>query len=362
MTPGAPLQATYLLNASGDRLAFVFPVPKAGTLDWVEFRLSAVTNNPDNGLRVSFQTIDTGTSDPDGTQDQFRDLTGALSAGWQVPAGPLTDDGTNGGVKRTVTAGEMLGCVIDFVSFVAGDSVTVAGGLSGVQALGNAYTDDGSAGSYTKSGNYPALALKYADGTYACFDLPIWPLNTINSRTFNSGSTPDERGLHFTLPVTGACSGGWVRIDVDAAADLVLYDSGNTVLASATITPARVTNSGLSTLVYWDPVTLSANQSYRLVVKPTSVSSVSLYDVDLSTAALQAGIPGGATWYSTSRTDGGAWTDTDTNRPWMGILLSQFDDGAGGGAGLSWAPLSIVAAAGASLVRAIASGSASGRG
>lgn len=325
------------LNASGDRLGFVIQCPKAGTLDWFEYCLSTVANNPDNGMRSSFQTVDAATGNPDGTQSQFRDITGTFTSNtWKVPPGVMTDDGTDVGVKRTVVAGEMLACVIDFVSFTASDSIsfaTLSVNSGGQQIVTNQYVADASTGTYAKSTTtLPILALKYSDGTYAEFDVPIWPLLTLNARTFNNASTPDERALRFQVPLPCRCAGAWIRMDLDNAADVVLYDAASSVLATASLDPdIRSVNGGVPFKVLWTAVDLAASTTYRLAIKPTTGSSIITYDFDVNAAALMACVSGGAGFYGSTRTDAGAWTDTTTQRPVMGLILDGFDNAGGGG-------------------------------
>jgi hypothetical protein len=341
ITNGALSLASFTCNASGDRVGFVIQAPKAGTLHSFEFRTSSVLNNPDNGVRLSFQSVAAG--DPNGTQSQYRDITGTISASsWQTPPGPLTDDGTDTGVKRTVTKGETFACVVDFVNFVASDSfaVTVLGiNAAGQPIVTNQYVADGSSGSYSKNTtNLPILALKYDDGSYGEFDVPIWPILATNSNTFNSGSTPDERALRGQFSAPCRCAGGWARIDLDGPADLVLYDNASSVLASASLNENwRSVNNGVPFRALWSSaVTLSAATTYRLAVKPTSGASIISYDFDVNSAGLMACVSGGAQFYGSTRTNAGAWTDTTTQRPVMGFILDGFaDDTAGSVAGVS---------------------------
>jgi hypothetical protein len=51
------LSSTFL-NASGERITCIVQAPKAGTLDWFEYRTSTVVDNPNNGMRSSFQAVD----------------------------------------------------------------------------------------------------------------------------------------------------------------------------------------------------------------------------------------------------------------------------------------------------------------
>lgn len=342
---GAPvLAATGAINASGDRVAFVVRVPKTGTLDWFEFRTATVSNNPDNGLRLSFQDVDMSNGNADGVQDQFFDYNpGSFSSNtWITPSQVLTNDGTSGGTKRSVTAGQYLACVIDFASFTASDSLgfsLVTSNTSVYDGSQDMYHLDGSAGTYTRGGNQPIMALKYSDGTYGEFPtLAMGPFLTFNTRTFNSGSTPDERALRFQVPVSMRVKGFWVRLDPDAAVDVILYDNADNVLGSNSYDPdVRVQTNGAPFFGYFAPVTLTANTTYRLSVKPTSGSNISIYDFDVTANSRLGAVPGGIEWYSSTRTDAGSWSDTTTNRPYMGLLFDGVDVSAGGGSGGSFA-------------------------
>jgi len=45
-------------------------------------------------------------------------------------------------------------------------------------------------------------------------------------------------------------------------------------------------------------------------------------------------LSGGQAFHFSSRADAGAWSDTTTRRPIMGLILSAADDGVGGGGGM----------------------------
>lgn len=335
--------ATAAMNTAARFEAAVFQVPKSGTLDQFEWRQGANTNAPDNGFRFSFQDVTT-LGAPDNTEDQFALVTTVGTGVWLVPNNVMTNDGTPGGVKRVVTKGDWLACVMRFESFVAGDSITMTGvGCGGsnfsqiAPALAYMLTTSNSGTAWSKSNvlGLPALALKYDDGTYAVLEWPFIPALNLNTLTFNNGSTPDERGLLFQVPFPCRLSGAWVRIDVDNPVDIVLYNAADTIIASASLVAGRrVQNNSLNTRVnFVTPVTLTPNVNYRLTVLPTSASSVIIYDFDTATSAIRESIDGGATWMSTQRTNAGAWTNVNTNRPFMGIILDGFDDAAIGGSG-----------------------------
>lgn len=335
--PGQTGAAAMTMDASAEKCAFIIQVPKSGTLHSFEFRQATNTNQPDNGLRISFQDLN-ASGNPDGTQDQFRTITTGFGAGvWLTPPGPLTNDGTNGGTKRSVTKGDYVACVVEFESFVAGDSVEI----SALGAPSNNPEWNHSLGwyfatfvaSWTKqTDDAPCLALKYDDGSYGSFPLPVWPIKTVNTRTWNNGGSPLRRGVRFQLPMACRCAGAWARLDLDGDADLTLYNNADTVLA--TVNLKSVNRSGVNGGVhftYWATAQdLAANTTYRLVVTPSSGTNMSFYDLDIEASALLAAMDGGSQWYSTWGTTG-SWTDTDTNRGLMGLLIDGIESGGAGG-------------------------------
>jgi hypothetical protein len=329
--------ATNNINNTNDKMGIVFTVPKSGTLDWFEVRLGTIPDTPDNGLRFSFQDVSLTTGFPDGTQDQFVDVTSGFTANtWLVPPSVMTNDGTSGGVKRTVTQGDLLACVVEFVTFVAGDSVNFSS-ISGNASYYTGYFYGASAatGSYAKGPTIPVIALKYSDGTYAEFPFPLWPILTVDTtNTFNNTSTPDERALRFQVPFGCTICGFFAHINNDAVLDVVLYDAASSVLRTISQDPdVRSTTSFQPTIVYFPEVTLSANTTYRLAVKPTSGSNVGTRDFALSTNALFGALPGFSQFFLSTRTDAGAWTDTNTSCPWMGIIVNKIDFPSGGSGG-----------------------------
>lgn len=323
-TAGVPAFSNFTIDASGERVAYVFRVPKSGTLNKFEVFLRAVTNNPDNGLRFSFQDVDSS-GDPDGTQDQYRDITSALTAGWLAP-GLMTSDGTDNGTKRAVTAGQLLACVIEFVTFVASDSVGF-GGISGYSTIFGMHNlhyvnERSAAGVWTKSLTEGAsFALTYSDGTYGL--IPWWfPATAFNTHTLNTGTTPDEAGMYFEVPMACTVNGAWVRMDLDGPATLKLYQ-GPTLLKSVSLySSQRATTNGTPLWVPFGSVDLQANVAYRVTVLPTSTTSLAIYSLDVNTNGLLASMDAVSTWYMTQRTDAGAWTDTNTRRPIMGLSFT----------------------------------------
>ena len=115
----------------------------------------------------------------------------------------------------------------------------------------------------------------------------------------------------------------------------MLYDSnGTTALATKSISGgAMLTATANRAHIWFDtPQAILKDTYYRLVVKPTTANSVTVYDNTLHSAAALDSLPGGQNAHLTTRVDAGSWTDTTTRKPIMGVLCDQFDDQTGGAA------------------------------
>lgn len=333
---GVPFAQTPTIGASGDKHAYIIRVPKTGTL-----RSFYITNASSDQLgagstvRFSFQGVSTTTGDPNGTISHYK------NAAWNdVPPGtlprwfsiePMTSDGTAVGSLLEVTEGQLLACVIDWTVYTGSD-------LLGVRAWGAPSGDNwnqlcymtnysASGAAWTKSAHTPSFGLLYDDGTYGY--IPGWVgAQSVETNTFNNASTNDEIGLRFTVPAKCKMNGAMVRIDLDGPCDIVLYDSdGTTALATTSlIAGARVATTGLWGWVPLVEQTLSADTAYRLVVKPTSTTSVVIYGwVTANQLALSLFQGNGQEWYQTKRADAAAtWTDDSTRQPLIYPIFSAF--------------------------------------
>jgi len=320
--------ATFVLDAAGEMAALIVRCPKAGTIDRFDFNVSTVTNSPDNGLRASIQGVDAATGLPDGTvlgatSNAFVTYAHTVTTGWKS---------TNFGEAVTVTRGQLIACVVDIPSFTASDSVAI------LSVNGNAagFPYGISATSTKQGGSLPVFALHYADG-YAAVS-PFLPGASAHADTVaynvNTG-TADEWGLAFSLPVPARLSAVSVVMAVVAGADfeVVVYDSdGSTALA--TLAHDGDVTVGTGTATYTVPlasaITLAANATYRVTIRPTTTNNVTLRYLPFASLDLLATMDGGTAFYMTSRLNqGGAWTDYNSGtfrRPRISLLLSAFSD------------------------------------
>jgi len=311
------------IDAASEKAAFVFRAPKTGTISKVAFRTETVTTGATVDVRL--ETVSTANGDPTGT------LLGTNSNGSQVIAD--ADDDTWFTTSLTtgvaVTRGDLMSAVIVNPAGSPG-SMLIAELDDSLVFYGFPYGDAYTA-SWSKRTDYAIMAFEYDDGSYATVP-QAFPVSNINSVAFNNTSDPDHRGLKFKLPFPFRLAGIWLLLDLDGDADIKLYDSDGTSVLATTSIDSNVRYTTSSKVLFVDfasPQSLSKDVSYRVVVEPTSATSVTLFDFDVNSAAVMDAFSGGQDFHHTEKKDAG-WTDTTTKRPWIGLLIDGFDDGAGG--------------------------------
>lgn len=336
-----PSFTSMLINASAEKAAFIIQVPKSGTLNYFEFLTGTVSQSPANGLKLSFQDVDLATGDPDGTADQYRVLAHPISANtWQLPPGALTSDGTDSGTKRTVTRGELLACVVEFESFAVSDSVNVRTlNLAANAFMGNTPYPTHFTAAWAKLNDGAVMALVYDDNSYPAI-LGVYPFAQIQSYTYNVDTGgADEYGLAFSMPSDVRVGAFYVRANIAGNADLVLYDKDlSTVLETMSIdanvrvqaaTQYHLARCSTDRLLY-------ANETYILSLKPTTTTDVTLYTGSPDSDVISTALDGGNTWGIANRLNGGTWTYTKIERPFMGIVVTGIDHEIGGSPSTGW--------------------------
>jgi len=122
---------------------------------------------------------------------------------------------------------------------------------------------------------------------------------------------------------------------ISGAAGARLYDASDNILASATLNAGhRSTTSSALAHFYWDsPVDLSKDTYYRIAIRATTTTDIGILRNYTDSSSLFNCLPLGTDMIQTSRTGSGSWTNTNTNRMVMGLLVNAFDDASGGGGG-----------------------------
>lgn len=312
------------LDAGDEACGMVFRASKAGTINTIVYGTRAVTTGAT--LDVRLETVDATTGGPTGT------LFGANTNGASVVAS--SDDNVLKTVTLTtgasVSKGDLIAVRIVNPSASPG-TLVIAGEARTVYSFPYGFT---LLPALAKTTALPTLGIGYDDGTFGQVHGTA-PWSAITGTTFNSGSTPDERGLYFQVPFSCRVAGTWGLLSGTGDCDLILYDSdGTTVIATASLDKdvvAGTAGNPLSLVTFAASPTLSASTNYRLVVKPTSVTNTTLYDADVGSAAQMDAFDGGQNFHYTQRTDAGAWTQTTTKRPFLGLMIDAIDTGSGGG-------------------------------
>lgn len=300
--------------------AFIFRVPRTGTIKTVTFGSGPTVSTPGN-VEVSLQDVDLATGLPDSTKDQYRvvNVTGASSL---FKTGTLTTTGADGGGQRSVTKGDWLAVVFTPESGIAAQLA----GSRNAPANGSSYIASYSAG-WSKGSTTVgvALALEYDDGYFESLELDPAQIASVS---YNTGSTPDERALYFIPDVALRIGGARVMVDGDNDFDVILYDASNNVLASVSVDKdTRGDTAGEPYIVLFaSDVTLTAGATYRLCVKPTTGSSIALIYYVFRASTEVAQVIGMSAQMST-RTDAGAWSQTSTQLPAIALLINGVESG-----------------------------------
>lgn len=324
---GVSGQASYLnhlLDAGDEKHGSIFRIPKTGTVSKIHWRTGTVTTGATVDVRL--ETID-ASGDPSGT------LHAANTNGAQVVA----DANDNATFTTALTAGASVTKGQERAVVIV--NPTVSPGNFNVSVFADntnhfPYTDLFTT-VWAKSSSSPVIALEYDDGSYVpiicCFPCALLP-----ETLFNTTTTPDEIGIIFSLTVPVRASGVWLWTDLDSPGDVKLYDSdGSTVLASTSLDPAKdqAITSDLMFFHFSSTISLLKNTNYRLTLLPTTTTSLRIQEFTVAAVAIMDAFPGGQAIHRTHRTDAGAWTETTTQRPFMGLIIDGLDDGVGAGGG-----------------------------
>jgi hypothetical protein len=314
--------STLTIDAAGEKAATIFRVPHTGNISHVGFRVASVTSA--QTLRCSLQTV-SGTGDPTGTDY------GGSAPGTQTPAAN-TAYSVALATPAAATLNDVVAIVVEFDSTPGNLAISaVGGGLSRKFPYGSLFT-----ASWAPSTALTAMWVAYDDGSV--YPMGTYPYSSYGGVSYNSGSSPDEYALRFQLPFPARVAGYWFGGGGNAAGsdfDVVLYDSSSVAIASDSWDgDLRSSNTAINHEGrFTSPVTINANEVYRLALKPTTANNITISRVIVLSAAVFGAHDGGTEFYLSTRTDAGAWTDSTTIRPIFGLILDQFDDGESGGGG-----------------------------
>ena len=327
-----------LIDADDEAVGALLTAPATGSITAIGWRTGTVTTGGDLDVRVETTDETVQPAVPSGTLWNVGSPTNATQAvlateddTWFVTtltnaASVSRGDRIAVAVKRSAALGSSFnGNVVWFDRWLS--TANASGTLQYPYVLSKT-----GASWAVNTGKTANFLIVYSGPTYYPIGNVV-PFSNASEATVNTGTTPDEVGIIWQLPVPHRVTGLWHDLEIDADSTFKLYDSdGSTVLESVNW-PANVRTTSTESpqrILFASSYSLSANTNYRLTIQSQSGSSifVQYYEVDANAYFGQAG---GINCYWTQRTDAGSWSQTNTRRPLMGLMIDGFDDGAGGG-------------------------------
>lgn len=312
-----PSQVANLLDASGEKFASVLQASKTGSIRKIGLDFGTVTTATDTQVRI--ETVDLATGFPSGTlwatDTEVTVLAAAITTGVWVMTGALTAD-------AVVTKG-------DFFAVVVAPSGTpnynVTAPYITQQTQGFPYNAHYAAGAWGMLLTNVGFAIEYSDGTYAYIP-GSYPVQTITATNFNNTPNLVEVGLKFRLPFAFSMAGIWAHAIFAGDCEIVLYDSNGTSVLRTLAVDKDVKSSALprapSFLAFSESYVGLANTFYRVVVKPTSATNVTLYTMLYDTNAIMGQLSGGSDFIYNHRVDAGAWAESASKwRTSIGVWL-----------------------------------------
>lgn len=329
-----PAFSTFLLDQTTDAQEFICLAPEVATLTRLGFRYGVRTGTPPT-FKISLQGV-TGAGVPDGTIKGG----GSPASATFTPPADTTWDSTWRWITLdnayTCARGEGLAVVIKYDSGTidASNNSTFTELINGgSENRGFPYAINNAAGSRSFRPLLPVFG--YASASKA-FGNPCETM--VAQAIFGSTGTPDECGMKFTIPSTWFSTFKVVGLRVYGGLNtggtvaFTIYDTdGSSILQQVTFDTDWSASTSFSAYdVPFDEVTLStltAGSAYTLGFAP-GTPTITVYGLQVDSAADWDAWPGGQDFIFRTRTDAGAWTDDATKR-----LLAElvFDDVTGGG-------------------------------
>lgn len=329
-----------LIDATGEKVAMmgrVFWQGRSGTKDIrkVGFRFGTVTKTGGSGLTVSLQDVDAANGppmQPDGTPDETvavanSDSDFATNTWYQT--GNLSAD-------RTVAFGELLAVVVEYDG--SGRQGSDAVNITSLAQTSGPYIESGVSlytSSWAQVGFGAPLILEFSDGTFGTLE-GAFPVSTWNTPAFHVNSNPDEYGNQFVLPFACKVDGAWAQINIAGASadfEVILYEN-TTPLVTLTVDANMIPGTGVTRYAYFQfplEVELEAGTPYIIALRPTTTGNMTVSTFNVNANGHFQAHDLGDTCYLVTRTNQGAWSESNTRRLLAGIRISSLDDGAGGG-------------------------------
>lgn len=303
--------------------------------------LGSTFANGSTVVKVGFAPVDTTTGPPARASNVANVIAFDVSANLTGGVDTIVSGGYNTHVpttgSKTIANGDFVAFAVQMTALGGADAFSVsfhAGAVSPHRPAQTQYLG----GTYTAISGLPNIFIEFSDGTTGWF-VGGNIADTIATATFNSGNTPDERGQLYILPFPYRVYGAYGWVDPDNDFEIVLY----TALTSPTLRKTVVfdenpvaSGTGRYFEAWFDsPYDVAANTELIIAAKPTTTSSIALYQKTVSDILHNKSDPWGSTGYGVGRTNGGNFTSlgSDLIHTFLGLIVGAYDDGASGGGG-----------------------------
>lgn len=314
-----------IVDSPGEKYSWILTIPETGSIQGIGFRTGPVTAGGD--ITLTLETVDSN-GNPSGTLidasatvdttiDSADDNTWITSSNF--PSNISVSQGDIVAIVLTIPVGSSFDGQISNAADIEEDT----------QRLPRYQSFNGTI--WLKSlTNSPVMALRYSDGTYKNI-AGFVNASSFDNTGFSASDSPDEKGLKFTLPFGARLIGFWHWSDpFQSNHQWHIYDSADTELANIPVDVdyrSSLGADGKNEILFPNSIELVADEIYRVTVTPNGPADYSLYTYVSPSEAVFAASDHGNNFFLTSRTNGGAWTDSTTQRPYMGIILDQLDLG-----------------------------------
>jgi hypothetical protein len=297
-------------------------------------------------IEVSIQDLD-ATGNPahgNGTKDVYGTLTGGTDT--LTALATKTVDMTSG--TKTIADGDHVAVVIQMTARGGTDLVRVRCLNPDWGVFPANSFEAAGGGSWSLSQRFPHIKITADDGTLGTIDGCFWFVSAASvGVTWDNATTTKEYGNIFQLPFPVTVRGFWLWLEMEATTtdiDVHIYSdplnvgAGVTSLGSATLVGTecvRLTTNQWIVLPLATPITLSKDVDYAMVVSPTTTGDVSFSSFNVDAQADWDLHDLGSNCYGVSRdtiasTTPFASVASGVRRYGIGLIVSAFDDGAGG--------------------------------
>jgi hypothetical protein len=189
--------AGLLLDADGEKAAYIVQAPKSGNLDRIAFRSSTVTSGANLDCRI--ETVSTSDGNPTGTLWATNtNCTVNCNASNTWFEGTLT-------ASAAVTKGDLFAVVFVAPSGANLNISVCSSMLDVISGWGFPYNAHYTTSWAKGTSDVVQVAVRYDDGTYP--NICAFPASAMANTQWNSSSNPDERGLYFSLPFPARLTG-----------------------------------------------------------------------------------------------------------------------------------------------------------